>query len=238
MKVLVNGGLNLSELDGWWAEAYSPELGWALGDGREHDSDPAWDAAEAEELYRLLEQDIIPLFYHDRDDQGCPCGWVARMRASLSALTPRFSSNRMLREYVELLYLPAAEHYAARLDMALNQRLCDWQDALDKHWDRIRFGDLHIDEDAGAWLFSIPVYLGDLAAEFVAVELYATPPDGGEAELHRMQRGDPLSGAVNGYTYSIRIPQTLAADDYTPRIVPAFEGTRVPIEARQILWYR
>jgi starch phosphorylase len=122
--------------------------------------------------------------------------------------------------------------------MAPNQRLCDWQDALDKHWDRIRFGDLHIDEDAGAWLFSIPVYLGDLAAEFVAVELYATPPDGGEAERHRMQRGAPLSGAVNGYTYSIRIPQTLAADDYTPRIVPAFEGARVPIEARQILWYR
>ena len=56
MKVLVNGGLNLSELDGWWAEAYTPEVGWALGDGKEHGDDPAWDAAEAEMLYKLLEQ--------------------------------------------------------------------------------------------------------------------------------------------------------------------------------------
>jgi len=112
MKILVNGGLNLSELDGWWAGAYAPELGWALGDGQEHDSDPAWDATEAEELYRLLEEDVIPLFYHDRDAQGCPLGWVAKMRASMSSLTPRFSSNRMLRDYVEHLYLPATELYA------------------------------------------------------------------------------------------------------------------------------
>jgi starch phosphorylase len=238
MKTLVNGGLNLSELDGWWAEAYAPELGWALGDGLEHDNDPAWDGAEATELYRQLEQEVVPLFYRDRDAQGCPRGWVAKMRASMGALTPRFSSNRMVREYLERLYLPAAEHYAARQDMAWNQRLCDWQDAIDKHWDHIRFGDLHVDEEAGAWQFSVPVYLGDIAADFIAVELYAMPPGEGGPELHRMQRGDPLSGAVNGYAYSIRIPQTLTADAYTPRIVPAFEGAWVPIEARQILWYR
>ena len=69
MKVLVNGGLNLSELDGWWAEAYSPEVGWALGDGQEHGDDPAWDAAEAEALYDLLERDVIPEFY-SRDEHG------------------------------------------------------------------------------------------------------------------------------------------------------------------------
>ena len=63
MKVLVNGGINLSELDGWWAEAYTPEVGWALGDGREHGDDPAWDAAEAEALYELLEREVVPEFY-------------------------------------------------------------------------------------------------------------------------------------------------------------------------------
>ena len=73
MKVLVNGGLNLSELDGWWAEAYPPEVGWALGDGKEHDDDPAWDAVEAEALYALLEQEVIPEFY-DRDENGIPDG--------------------------------------------------------------------------------------------------------------------------------------------------------------------
>ena len=73
MKVLVNGGLNLSELDGWWAEAYSPEVGWAIGDGREHGSDPSWDASEADTLYGLLEREIIPEFY-SRDDRGIPRG--------------------------------------------------------------------------------------------------------------------------------------------------------------------
>ncbi|WP_324780973.1 alpha-glucan family phosphorylase [Thiobacillus sedimenti] len=238
MKILVNGGLNLSELDGWWAKAYAPELGWALGDGREHDNDPAWDAAEAAELYRMLEEDVIPLFYHDRDAEGCPRGWVAKMRASMSLLTPRFSSNRMLREYVEHLYLPAAACYAARQDPALGRRLCDWQDALARHWERLHFGEMRIDGDAGAWNFSVPVYLDDLDPDFVAVELYAAPPDAGHPEIHRMQRGDPLGGAVNSYTYRIAIPAGRAAGDYTPRIVPAIEGARVPAEASHILWYR
>jgi len=237
MKTLVNGGLNLSELDGWWAEAYTPEFGWALGDRIEHDSDPACDAKEASELYRLLEEEVVPLFYLGRDDQGCPRGWVAKMRASMSALTPRFSSNRMLREYVERLYLPAADHYAARQDAALNRRLCAWQDAIVQHWDRIRFGELRVSEDIGAWQFSVPVYLDDLAAEFIAVELFAMSPDGSPDERHIMQRGDSLIGAVNSYTYSVSIPKSLSAGDYTPRIVPAFEGAKVPIEAPQILWY-
>lgn len=239
MKILVNGGLNLSELDGWWAEAYAPELGWALGDGREHDTDPAWEAVEAADLYRLLEQEVIPLFYHDRDAQGCPAGWVAKLRASMSALAPRFSSNRMLREYVEQLYLPAAECHAARRDMAVARRVCDWQDAVARHWERIHFGELRVDETDDAWQFSVPVYLDDLDPGFVAVELYAMPAgDAAAAELHRMQRGEALSGAVNSYTYGLRIPKTLPAGDYTPRIVPALEGARVPIEAGQILWYR
>jgi starch phosphorylase len=158
------------------------------------------------------------------------------MRASMSALTPRFSSNRMLREYVERLYLPAAELYAARQDVALNQRLCAWQDAIVQHWDRIRFGELHVSEESAAWQFSVPVYLDDLDADFIAVELYATSPDG-SPERHVMQRGDPLVGAVNSYSYWSSIPKTLSAADYTPRIVPAFAGAMVPIEAPHILWY-
>ena len=112
MKVLVNGGINLSELDGWWAEAYTPEVGWALGDGQEHGDDPAWDAAEAEALYDLLEREVIPEFY-TRDEQGIPTAWVARMRESMARLTPRFSANRAVREYTEQHYLPAAAAYRA-----------------------------------------------------------------------------------------------------------------------------
>jgi len=93
MKVLVNGGVNLSELDGWWAKAYMPDLGWALGDGQEHGSDPAWDAAEAETLYERLEREVIPEFY-TRNEKDIPVAWVSRMRESMSRLTPHFAADR------------------------------------------------------------------------------------------------------------------------------------------------
>ena len=115
MKVLVNGGLNLSELDGWWAEAYSPEVGWAIGDGREHGDDPAWDAADAESLYAVLEKEVIPEFY-SRDEHGIPRGWVARMRESMARLTPTFSTNRAVRQYTEEHYLSAAAAFRQRAE--------------------------------------------------------------------------------------------------------------------------
>ena len=119
MKVLVNGGINLSELDGWWAEAYTPEVGWAVGDGREHGDDPAWDAVEADSLYDLLEREVIPEFY-TRDESGIPTAWVKRMRESMARLTPRFSANRAVREYTEQHYVPAASAYRQRGEQRRN----------------------------------------------------------------------------------------------------------------------
>lgn len=116
--MLVNGGINLSELDGWWAEAYMPEVGWALGNGQEHGDDPAWDAAEAAALYGLLEREVIREFY-TRDPNGIPVAWVARIRESMGRLTPRFSSNRTVREYTEQYYIPAARAY--------REGAADWQ---------------------------------------------------------------------------------------------------------------
>ena len=95
MKVLVNGGISLSELDGWWDEAYTPEVGWALGDGREHGDDPSWDAAEAESLYVLLEQEVIPGFY-TRNKKGIPTAWVSRIRESMAADTAIFRQPHCL----------------------------------------------------------------------------------------------------------------------------------------------
>ena len=131
MKVLVNGGINLSELDGWWAEAYTPEVGWALGDGKEHGDDPAWDATEADALYSLLEREVIPEFY-TRDGNGVPAAWVARMRESMARLTPRFSANRAVCEYAEKHYIPAASAYRVRAGDkgAAGKQVVDWQEAL------------------------------------------------------------------------------------------------------------
>ncbi len=148
MKVLVNGGLNLSELDGWWAEAFRPEVGWALGDGREHDDDPAWDAAEAETLYDLLEQEVIPEFY-TRDENGIPTAWVARVRESMAQLTPRCSANRTVREYTEQHYLPAAAAFRERAadKGAVGKQVVDWQQALKQRWARLRFGEVKVESD-------------------------------------------------------------------------------------------
>ena len=149
MKVLVNGGINLSELDGWWAEAYTPEVGWALGDGREHGDDPAWDAVEADALYDLLEREVIPEFY-TRDESGIPTAWVKRMRESMARLTPRFSANRTVREYTEQHYLPAAAAYRERAanNGAIGRQVVDWQHAVDQKWGSVRFGDLRVETDA------------------------------------------------------------------------------------------
>jgi starch phosphorylase len=238
MKLLVNGGLNLSELDGWWAEAYSPEVGWALGDGREHD-EPGYDAREAAQLYDLLEQEVIPTFY-DRDEHAIPLKWVAKMRASLARLTPRFSSNRMVREYVESCYLPAANSYRHRAaDRArLAAQLEQWYESFGHNWSDVRFGNRYVQENDGHRMVRVQVYLGGLAHESVQVELYADAIDGAEPLRVPMERGEAATGAVNGWIYQALIGDVRAADDFTPRVIPYHPAAKVPLEAGLILWFR
>jgi starch phosphorylase len=239
MKVLVNGGLNLSERDGWWAEAYCPEVGWALGDGQEHGDDPVWDAQEANELYRLLEEEIVPCFY-DRDVNGIPRAWVSRMRASMAELTPRFSTNRMLREYVERLYFPGVNAYRSRIAEGSRQAIliCRWRESLATHWRQLHFGQLTVQEANKYYSFRVPVYLGELDPDSVHVQLYAESQGNGAPEIHLMERSEALAGAVNGYIYAAKVPLGRPAGDYTPRVIPFFDSVAVPLEAEQILWYK
>ena len=239
MKVLVNGGLNLSELDGWWAEAYTPEVGWAIGDGEEHGEDPAWDAADANTLFSLLEQEIVPAFYR-RDEHGIPSAWIAKMRESMARLTPVFSANRAVREYTQNHYLPAAKMYRERTerDGALAEQLRAWSRQVDQRWTGLRFGDLKVETEKDLLLFTVHVYFGELDPNAVKVELYAEGVAGGESLHQEMQRDQPLVGSVNGYAYSTNVPADRSANDYTPRIIPHKEGAAVPLEAGQILWQR
>jgi starch phosphorylase len=236
MKVLVNGGLNLSELDGWWAEAYSPDVGWALGDGKEHGDDASWDAAEAESLYDLLEREVIPAFY-SRDERGIPSGWVARMRKSMAHLTPLFSANRVVREYTDLHYLPAAA-YARRSANGgqMGAELLQWQRELAGHWSRVRFGSLTSERQGDNCVVQVQVYLTDLDPEAVKVELYADGQNGAEPVRQPMQRGEQLVGSANAFLYVANVPATRPASDYTPRVVPYKNGASVPLEAPFICW--
>ena len=239
MKVLVNGGLNLSELDGWWAEAYTPEAGWALGDGKEHGEDPAWDAAEAETLYGLLEREIVPAFYA-RDARGIPTAWIAKMRESMACLTPRFSTNRVVREYTDRYYVPAAERFRRRAHdkAALAAQLVAWRRHLDQCWGDARFVAVRAETGQGDHRLAVDVHLGRLNPDAVRVELFAEATDGGEPLRHAMARGRALDGPVPGYEYTGRVPASRPLTDYTPRLVPHHPEAAVPLEAAQILWQR
>jgi starch phosphorylase len=237
MKVLVNGGLNLSELDGWWAEAYTPDVGWALGDGREHGDDPAWDASEAEQLYALLEQQVIPEFYN-RDEAGVPVGWIHRMRESMARLTPAFSATRCVREYTEKHYVPLAAAYLRRSSdgHGTTESLLNWQRKLADHWSRLRFGAAHVVTEEEEHRFQVQVYLDEMDPDAVQVELYAEALDAGEPVRHVMVRGERLVGE-NAWRYWAAVRANRPASDFTPRVIPCHPGAIVPLETAQILWY-
>lgn len=239
MKVLVNGGLNLSELDGWWAEAYSPAVGWALGDGKEHDEDPAWDMQEADALYKILEDEVIPAFY-TRDHNGIPTQWVSRMRESMVRLTSHFSANRSVREYTDNYYVAASAAYRdrARDRGALAVTLLEWQRLLQQHWSEIRFGELQIQTSDATHNFTVQVYLGDLSPEQVLVELYAESMDGALPLRTEMTRGNPLPGSAKAFVYNAEVPASRSPSDYTPRIIPRHPAARIPLEDAHILWFR
>jgi starch phosphorylase len=238
MKVLVNGGINLSELDGWWAEAYTPKVGWALGDGKEHGDDPAWDAVEAEALYALLEREVVPEYYN-RDQNGIPVAWVARIRESMARLTPSFSSNRAVREYTEQYYMPAATAYSERAadKGAMSVRMVNWRRTLEENWSNLRFGEVTVASDTEKHFFDVQVYLNGLDPNAVLVELYADGINGGDPVRQEMTRGQQLVGA-NGYIYRVSVPAIRPATDYTARVIPHFPGVAVPLEAARILWQR
>lgn len=237
MKVLVNGGINLSELDGWWAEAYSPEVGWALGDGKEHDDVQAWNDIEANQLYDLLENEVIPEFYK-RNEKGIPVTWVARMRESMAQLTPRFSADRTVREYTEQHYLPAATKYLDRAaDMgAIGKQIVDWLLILEQNWLSLQFGEVNIETQDDQHVFDIQVYTNNLDPTTMQVELYADGINGSEPVRQMMKQGRQLEGTSKGNTYSARVSAARPVTDYTARIIPILSGISVPLETNLILW--
>lgn len=239
MKVLVNGGLNLSTLDGWWEEAYAPEAGWAIGDGLEHGDDQACDASEARELYDRLEREVVPAFYR-RDGQGIPPEWVARMRESMSRLTPEFSANRSVRQYVERHYLPAADAYRKRTSRKgeFSRKAVVWRKDLDEKWNSVRFGALGVEDRDSRQVFSVEVDLAGLDPDGVRVELFANGREGKRADRWTMKTTgipDPVKGC---FLYLVDVPEGRSWTDYTPRIVAHHEGLSVPLEAPHILWQR
>lgn len=236
MKVLVNGGLNISELDGWWAEAYEPDLGWCLGDGLEHQHDKNYDIEEANQLYRLLEQEIIPEFY-DRDEHGIPTRWVNRMRRSMATLTSHFCSNRMLQEYYENYYHPMAENLRYRLANKAQsaKQIAQWKRTIRSHWNAVQIGNIRKETVDSQQEFVVQIYLNSLDSSDVEVQLFANGSEHNPL-CYNMEKADALTGAVHGYNYHITIEATRDINDYTVRIIPKHEHVNVPLEVATITW--
>lgn len=237
MKALVNGGLNLSELDGWWAEAYDPSVGWALGDSRTHADTAAWDRAEAAALYDLLEQDIIPEFYA-RDARNIPVCWVQRIRSSMRGLAPRFSSARTVRDYVEKFYLPCAYRYRARAadGARLARAQSEWIARLRRHWPGVAFGECTANTAADLHRVSAVLRLNGLDPDGVQVQWYADALDGGIPETHALVRSRGLFDSAGSCLYEIAIPAQRPIGHYTLRALPWRDDLSLPLELDCILW--
>ena len=237
MKVLVNGGLNLSERDGWWAEAYRPDVGWALGDGHEHADTAGWDQQEAEQLFQVLEQQVIPCFYQ-RDGKGMPRQWIALMRESMACLTAEFSTNRMLRQYVQAYYVPLAQAYQQRT-AGLAIELEDWHRHLVQHWPRIHFGNVTTRPVESGYHFDVQVYLDEMSPQAVSVEIYADPSDSAAEPFRQsLDQGELLAGSTHAFVYQGLVVSSRPVSDFTARVVPLHPHANVPLEADLILWYR
>jgi starch phosphorylase len=186
MKVVVNGGLNVSVLDGWWCEGYAPDRGWAIGSGEIYDNPDEQDYVESEALYGILEREIVPLFY-ERDRNDVPRGWVAFMKSSMKKLGAEFNTHRMLVDYTTKTYLPA--HLAGmrlRSDGATPAKvLSGWREKVVALWPQVSVTaeDIYLEEGvkAGETLpVRARVNLGDLKPDEVSVQVYfgnLTPQD-------------------------------------------------------------
>jgi starch phosphorylase len=213
-------------------------VGWAIGDGREHGDDPSWDSTEAESLYALLENEVVPQFY-SRDERGISRRWVDRMRASMARLTPSFSANRAARQYTDECYIAtaAAFHRRAEKRGSLGANLVAWKADLAKYWPSLRFGSATVQQTGEQSLFQVQVFLGDMNSDAISVELYANGENDAGPVIEKMSRGEQLAGQETGYTYKALVPATRPAGDYTPRLIPQHEAASVPLEAPFILWH-
>jgi starch phosphorylase len=178
MKAVANGALHLSVLDGWWEEGYDREIGWAIGSGEEYEDHGFQDELESQALYDILEKDIIPLFY-DRGPEGLPRGWLAMVRASLHKLCPMFNTHRMVEEYWDNFYLPAAERGLQLTENGWEdlKNLASWREKIMYNWANVSIKDIRMQETleievGGAYHVEASVFLGDLSPEDVMVEAY------------------------------------------------------------------
>ncbi|MBU8933073.1 MAG: alpha-glucan family phosphorylase [candidate division Zixibacteria bacterium] len=181
MKVIPNGGLNLSVLDGWWVEGFDTDTGWAIGAGEDYDDPQFQDEVESKGLYDVLENEVVPLFYDRNGSDTAPRKWIAMMKSSMMKLGPTFSSNRMVREYAERFYMQAHHNWDRLSDdeYARTRELVKWKEHITSNWNGVSIErtQMHSDDAVVGVALKIEteVCLGNLSPEDVQVQIYSGP---------------------------------------------------------------
>jgi starch phosphorylase len=191
MKAVANGALHLSILDGWWEEGYEREIGWAIGNGEEYDDHAFQDDLESRALFDILEKEILPIFY-DKGPDGIPRRWVTMMKASMHKLCPVFNTHRMVSEYWDRFYVPAAERGAQLVENEWKslRNLARWREKVMYNWANVAIREIRIPETSEievGQIYSVEadVFLGELLPEEVMVEAYAGRVDPSDRFLDR-----------------------------------------------------
>ena len=245
MKVTPNGGLNLSILDGWWDEAHRPDTGWAIGARESYESDEYGDAVEANALYDILEQEVVPLFY-DRTHERVPARWLARVKESMRLMCPVFNTNRMVHGYVTDSYLPAL-HRTTELRAADNARavqLAEWKRRVVEAWPDVQIrevsprGEEALDLDTELRV-SATVHLGRLTPTDVAVELYYGPLDQqreiADARSAPAECVQSLEGNEHRYEGTVVCPRT-GMFGLAVRVLPKHPDIARPYSLGLVTW--
>jgi starch phosphorylase len=196
------------------------------------------DNRDAEQLYDLLEQQVIPCFYQ-RDSSGIPKKWVHMIRRSMSQLPPMFSS-RMLRDYTEKLYLPALQDFRLRCDnkTALAKALYKWESSLHTHQDKIHWGGLRIHSEDENSHFAVSVYFGDIPADYLQVQLYADSLNQEELPICLdMQRIASIHGSLKGFLFHVELQTQRPNEHFTPQVIGLHDTAYVPAENSLISWW-
>ncbi|MEI7683550.1 MAG: alpha-glucan family phosphorylase [Planctomycetota bacterium] len=246
MKACVNGGLNLSILDGWWCEGYTGDNGWAIGAGEEYTDLTYQDDIESRLIYDLIQQEIVPLFYN-RGSDGLPRGWIKYMKRSMATCCPVFNTNRQVQEYMEKSYEPSATRYHHMMDNQLARAtgLADWRKRIERDWPQVRVESV---DAAGADPMHVGnqmevqarINLGGLTPNDVDVQLYHGVVDNlGEiakpTSVPMGHNGHPQSGTTWLFQGNI---QCRASGQYgfAVRILPKNGDLSNPFDAGLITW--
>jgi glycogen phosphorylase len=246
MKAAANGVLNLSTLDGWWDEAYRPENGWAIGRGETYSSpDDQWQV-EAQALYGLLEQDVIPKFY-DRGTDKLPRRWISRMKQSIQQLCYFFNTHRMVGEYTTRFYLPALANSSqlAANEMARARALADWKRTVALAWPRIRVlavesAQLDSIQIGTSFTVRTRIDLAGLTPADVSVELYAGRVNpageitGGQALT--MDPVGPDGDAFHLFEITTQAKSPSGQYGYTVRVLPRHPDLVSPYQPGLVTW--